>query len=836
MRMYIRSVCLLLVLAWMGGCLVSQPFDERPNNQEITIKLVDGNEPDRLPPEVATTPETQTDQHSHSGANCIEEECQTPPAPTCLNDTTLRTFLGTGSCHPTEDKCVFSHKDTTCTGTCRAGACLDKNDPCATQTCNKPPASTCTDAKTLRIYTAAGTCKAGTCSYPHTDQTCPHGCAKGSCKSDPCASQSCTKPPASTCTNSKTLRNYYAPGNCKAGTCSYPHADQTCPRGCSKGACVVGAGFTPLNPFRFLDTRGSTQPASDSTRCITIAGKGGVSSTARAVYINLVAVAPTGIGFLTAYPKGINRPSTSTLNYTNGNTIANGAIVKIGTGGQICLFVKTSAHLIVDVMGFFDTDADYFPVGPYRRLDTRQTTQPGNDSTTCTKIAGQNGIPNTAKAIFANLVAVTPTGPGFLTAYAKGNKRPSSSNLNYVTGETIANGSIIPLNSTGEVCVYAKTATHIIIDVSGYFGAASSFFPVGPVRRIDTRSGSIIPANTTKCYQVTERNGIPKGARALAVNLAAITPAQPGHLILYPDGSPRPTTSSLNHPTGNARANNILVQPGTNGKVCVYNLQKTHYALDISGYWKGSAGDPCKGVTCANPPPTTCTGGKTRITYASKGSCTNGTCIYKQTQTTCDYRCSGNKCIPKPKPPTPTFKFHPVTAWQLPSQPIRSGSAMSISSLRYITIHYNGGNLDLDGKDNVYQDSDFIQILRNTQNGYLTSRGYSLGYNSAIAPNGDEWEIRGLRYRCAANGCTAVNKPGYAIIIMLPSITATPTQAQIQGALAAIARVRAAVKAAGNPHTLTINGHRDVRPLCGSGGTACPGDKLYQLIKNGTLK
>jgi hypothetical protein len=71
---------------------------------------------------------------------------------------------------------------------------------------------------------------------------------------------------------------------------------------------------------------------------------------------------------------------------------------------------------------------------------------------------------------------------------------------------------------------------------------------------------------------------------------------------------------------------------------------------------------------------------------------------------------------------------------------------------------------------------------------------------------------------------------------MLPSITATPTQAQIQGALAAIARVRAAVKAAGNPHTLTINGHRDVRPLCGSGGTACPGDKLYQLIKNGTLK
>ena len=153
---------------------------------------------------------------------------------------------------------------------------------------------------------------------------------------------------------------------------------------------------------------------------------------------------------------------------------------------------------------------------------------------------------------------------------------------------------------------------------------------------------------------------------------------------------------------------------------------------------------------------------------------------------------------------------------------------MNIGELRQITIHYNGGNFNIN--------SDFAQYLRNSQNSYLNSRGYSLGYNSAISPNGDEWEIRGLRYRNASNGCTAVNRVAYAIQIPTATPTTPPTLAQIAGVQQAIARIRAAVKAAGNNHTLIINGHRDVRPLCGSGGTACPGDPLYNLIKNGTIK
>lgn len=191
--------------------------------------------------------------------------------------------------------------------------------------------------------------------------------------------------------------------------------------------------------------------------------------------------------------------------------------------------------------------------------------------------------------------------------------------------------------------------------------------------------------------------------------------------------------------------------------------------------------------------------------------------------------------VPEIDAAPPAFVVHPRTDWQTAGQPI-TGPSRDLGDLRYVTIHYNGGNTDLDGADNVYQDEDFAQILRNNQNDYVTNRGYSLGYNSAIAPDGDEWEIRGTEFRSAANGCTAVNTPGHAILVILPSVEAIPTQTQIDGVKQAVARIRGLAASAGNNNALYLNGHRDVRPTCGNGGTACPGDALYALIQNGGLE
>ena len=190
---------------------------------------------------------------------------------------------------------------------------------------------------------------------------------------------------------------------------------------------------------------------------------------------------------------------------------------------------------------------------------------------------------------------------------------------------------------------------------------------------------------------------------------------------------------------------------------------------------------------------------------------------------------------PPAEPPAPSFTFHPRSEWTTEKEPVE-GPAMDLSELRYITIHYNGDTQDLDGKDDVYQDADFAGYLRKIHHSYLTSRKYSLGYNSIVAPDGDEWEVRGFDFRNAANGCEAVNRPGYALKLVLPTPGAEPTLVQIQGLKRAIRRIRDHVRKQGNPDTLELNGHRDVRPECGKGGTGCPGEALYRILKAGGLE
>lgn len=182
------------------------------------------------------------------------------------------------------------------------------------------------------------------------------------------------------------------------------------------------------------------------------------------------------------------------------------------------------------------------------------------------------------------------------------------------------------------------------------------------------------------------------------------------------------------------------------------------------------------------------------------------------------------------------FTVHPRDAWETSSLPV-DGPAMDLLDLRYIVIHYNGATADLDGADDVYTDEDTIAGLQRSQSEYETTRGYSLGYNSEIAPDGDEWEIRAHDIRSAANGCTDTNRPGFAIQIPTVDPEAAPTPAQIEGARAAILRIRQAAADAGNLHELYLTGHGDVRPLCpDGGGTLCPGPQLGSLLATDGLE
>ena len=133
--------------------------------------------------------------------------------------------------------------------------------------------------------------------------------------------------------------------------------------------------FTPVTPCRIFDTRtsqGGTGPiGTNGTKTFAIwgqtsyASQGGkasncgitAGSNTAAVALSMVVVAPSTVGYLTAYPAGETQPLASTMNFNTGElVVSNAAILKVNqTNGNAALsiFASSSTEVIADVVGYY---------------------------------------------------------------------------------------------------------------------------------------------------------------------------------------------------------------------------------------------------------------------------------------------------------------------------------------------------------------------------------------------------------------------------------------------------------------------------------------------------
>ena len=118
---------------------------------------------------------------------------------------------------------------------------------------------------------------------------------------------------------------------------------------------------------------------------------------------------------------------------------------------------------------------------------------------------------------------------GLLTVWPCGSPMPNASNVNYLgRGAVEPNSVLVPVDSTGEVCVYSYAAADVLVDVAGWF--SSGFEPVVPNRIVDTRSGIGSPASRVVPsvplrVRVAGAGGVPvSGASAVALNVTAVDP------------------------------------------------------------------------------------------------------------------------------------------------------------------------------------------------------------------------------------------------------------------------------------------------------------------------
>jgi hypothetical protein len=219
--------------------------------------------------------------------------------------------------------------------------------------------------------------------------------------------------------------------------------------------------------------------AGESVRVQVPDGIGVPTSGVSALVVNVTATDAIGAGFLQAVPTGGPQGQTSTVNYVGGSTAATHAIVPLGTDGTISVYTSNAAHIVVDVMGYItDTTAPsstaglFVPIAPGRYYDSRSAPNAmhAGGSTVAVQLAGGAfAVPAGAAAISMNLTSDSAAGAGFVTAYPSDGSLPLSSNLNFVAATTVANAALVKLSPGGSLNTYVNTATHVIIDVNGYF-------------------------------------------------------------------------------------------------------------------------------------------------------------------------------------------------------------------------------------------------------------------------------------------------------------------------------------------------------------------------------
>ena len=247
----------------------------------------------------------------------------------------------------------------------------------------------------------------------------------------------------------------------------------------------------------------------------------------------------------------------------------------------------------------------FVPIAPCRLVDTRNSNGPLAGPALAARISRTFAlrphacIAPAAPVAYSLNITVVPQGLlGFLTVWPAGQSQPVTSTLNALDGRIKANAAIVPAGSNGSIEFFATDATHVIIDINGYFvlpGTANglAFYPVAPCRIADTRTTNppALVANASRSFAVLSANcGVPSTARAYALN-ATLVPltAGFGFLTLWPAGQSQPVVSTLNALTGTVTANAAIVPAGTNGEISVFGTDNAHLVLDINGYFAPAA-------------------------------------------------------------------------------------------------------------------------------------------------------------------------------------------------------------------------------------------------------
>jgi hypothetical protein len=254
------------------------------------------------------------------------------------------------------------------------------------------------------------------------------------------------------------------------------------------GPTDPGGRYHALSPHRLIDTR---EPFSATTNNFTRTDTGGVADVNAPSRAGLppsvlaVALIVTGVsgsgpakGHITVYPGGTALPPSSNLNVNGFDDVRpNLVLVPLGADGSVNFRLSSTAHVVVDVAGFFTEDTNpiglYHLISPSRQVDTRIPLGFGPlDASAFATLKPGGSVPNNAAAVSQNVTLTQTKTGGFVTAYPSDESRPFTSNANS-TGPDQDRAALsftkVGAAGAGSIAYYSSSGTDLVVDITGYF-------------------------------------------------------------------------------------------------------------------------------------------------------------------------------------------------------------------------------------------------------------------------------------------------------------------------------------------------------------------------------
>jgi hypothetical protein len=241
-----------------------------------------------------------------------------------------------------------------------------------------------------------------------------------------------------------------------------------------------GSAFVGTDPYRRFDSRvdPSHPLGPDESISLRLLTNG---ESAAAVLLNVTATNTSATSYLTVWPTGGARPTTSNVNFEPGQTVPNVVLVPVGANGEVSFYnYSGEVDVVVDVLGWFGNDAQavsngrFVSTAPQRVVDTRlgigaPLAAVGPQGSIAFDVS-RSDIPPAASAVVMNVTVDQPTTGGYITVWPGGSPLPDSSNLNFGPGTSVANLVVVRIGTDRRINYFnAYGSTHVIADIVGYF-------------------------------------------------------------------------------------------------------------------------------------------------------------------------------------------------------------------------------------------------------------------------------------------------------------------------------------------------------------------------------